>query len=68
MLQRLDYEDRTRKPEQVRAELDAALLVTSWGSPLRDPLGTSVTEPDAPWWWRGDEDASQAFMREMGVS
>lgn len=68
MLSRLDYgTDR-----DVRAELDDVLDVTAWQVPgtrthtyvrAREDVPTG-----APAWWHGDEEASQSFMREMGVN
>lgn len=70
MLQRLGPRDKNddRSEEQIRREFDNALGVKRWtvpGSPA-DP------EPErtdgAPDWWTDDEEASQSFLREMGVA
>lgn len=56
-----DYEDRRRT-------IDLTLGVASWPTPT-GPRRRPVDVPrDAPAWWLGDEEASQSFMREMGVS
>lgn len=66
----VEYPD-TQEGESVddaRRRIDHALGVQYWrvsrSSPEREP------EPDAtptPYWWTGDEDASQTFLHEMGV-
>lgn len=51
-----------------RAELDATLSTTSWRPTFEVDLGPrDDVPPGAPAWWRGDEEASQSFMREMGI-
>lgn len=56
-----DYEDRRRS-------LDLALGVTSWPGPVGVRPRRDPAIPDSvPDWWRGDEEASQSFLREMGI-
>jgi hypothetical protein len=49
-----------------RASIDNALGVSSWPGPVRQPRPPA--ESGAPAWWAGDEDASQSFLAEMGVT
>lgn len=55
-----------RNPGRPRRLLDQQLRVSEW----RVPGGAyrqRRTVPNAPSWWRGDEDASQTFLHAMGV-
>jgi len=53
--------------EQERARLDGILEIESWSQLL--PRPRPVQRPvDAPWWWRGDEDASASFIESMGIN
>ena len=59
--------------EAERANLDSALGVSIWPIPGRGtrrrvstPVQSEVPA-GAPTWWHGDEEASQSFLREMGV-
>lgn len=72
MLQRIGPRDKNddRSEDQIRREFDNSLGVGRWpvpGSAVSDvpeverPAGT----PD---WWTDDEEASQSFLREMGVA
>jgi len=60
--------------KNVRREVDSTLGTATWPVPRYDrrsqPKSVEVAEvPDgAPAWWHGDEEASQLFLREMGVS
>jgi len=66
IIDRLPYDHEN--PARYRQELDRALAVTTWPVP-----GTARAsrrrreEPRAPAWWEGDEEASQTFLRSMGV-
>lgn len=66
MVSQLDYDEERVSYEQARTEFDRLLQVEAWGSPLQ-PAPTVPAVSEGPWWWRGDEDASQSFLREMGV-
>lgn len=68
MLQRLDQgdEEDPNAAQGIRAEFDGQLGVTLWTSPLSPVILQLPTE--GPWWWRGDEEASSSFLREMGVN
>lgn len=49
-----------------RGELDAALGVAGWGTPLGRRY--MIERPEgAPLWYVGEEEASQSFLRAMGV-
>jgi hypothetical protein len=68
MLQRLIVHDGQTE-EQARARFDADLGVSAWALPGRDRRAPETqTDPGAPWWWHGAEDASQGFLASMGVN
>lgn len=61
---------------QVRSEterrVEALLHVNRWPRPgaemqPADHTAQPEAQDDAPWWWDGDEDASQSFLTSMGV-
>jgi hypothetical protein len=64
MLQRLDHDPKN--PTRARNTLDRQLEITSWKQPGGAYRQRQVV-PNAPSWWRGDEDASQTFLHAMGV-
>ncbi len=65
MVARLEPPDE-KENRDPRGELDRNLEVGSWRVPGWDGLAREL--PDgAPAWWRGDEEASQSFLRAMGV-
>lgn len=67
MCQRLESkEDEPESAAQQR--LDADLEVRLWQSPGQDAPRPVEAEEGAPWWWHGDEDASQAFLASQGVN
>lgn len=54
-----------------RGELDRALLVDQWAVPggvYIPPPPVTAPIPDVPDWWEGDEQASQEFLRAVGVT
>lgn len=54
--------------EQALVAFDNALNVRSWPSPGTDGTDPGVVrDPGMPDWWTDDEDASQSFLRSMGV-
>jgi hypothetical protein len=64
VIQRLSLPDKENTDP--RGDLDRALEVHAWHTP-----GTKKydrVDADAPAWWRGDEEATDAFLRGMGVS
>ncbi len=73
MVKRLDVEKEGQKPEDIRRSFDSKLGVSRWEHPL-SPLDKDDDEPEeqidpnAPWWWHGDEEASTTFLTSMGVN
>jgi hypothetical protein len=67
MVARLPYPDEKDHPDP-RSELDVPLMVNTWHVPGEQrPDVEGETVEGAPSWWRGDEEASQSFIREMGI-
>lgn len=64
MTTRLKVDDKN--PDRYRRELDNTLNVGAWNLPGGAYRQRQVV-PNAPHWWRGDEDASQTFLHAMGV-
>lgn len=65
MLQRLDYSDsENRNP---RTDFDNTMLINDWKVPgiIEEKLAVEI--PNAPDWWRGDEQASESFFKAMGI-
>lgn len=68
MLQRLsdDYdkpEGQRRTPEQIRQELDNALLVHAWRTPMGEGFEVDAhRDQNAPSWWVSDEEASGPWV------
>lgn len=50
-----------------RKDLDRLLGVARW-QPLGGTSRPSNVPDDAPVWWAGDEEASQSFLRGMGLT
>lgn len=68
MLTRLSVREN-EKPDTARKRFDGQLGVRNWalpGAPHKEPDQTR--DPKAPWWWEGAEDASQTFLKSMGVN
>lgn len=65
MISRLDYDED--RPERPRRELDQVLEVNDWRIPGLRSRPTTRRPEGAPYWWDGDEDASQSFLQAMGV-
>lgn len=70
MCERLEPQTKDEDPEVTRRRFDNELGVKRW---LRTDTETSryadaVTEPGAPWWWEGDEEASASFLAAQGVT
>lgn len=57
-----------QQPAAVRKQLDGMLAVRAWSVPGLD-TNTDFAPPDesVPWWWDGDEEASESFLAAMGV-
>lgn len=52
------------------AEVNRVLEVERWPTPLYRPQPRAPLPPEEEWapeWWAGDEEASQSFLRSMGV-
>lgn len=54
--------------EAAHIRLDTDLQVRQWRTPWQGTPETVVAEEGAPWWWAGDEDASQSFLVSQGVT
>lgn len=62
MTKRVPYE----KGRNLRKEFDNTLGVLSWAIPGKKIRHVTRT-PGAPAWWQDDEEASQSFLKSMGV-
>jgi hypothetical protein len=68
MLQRLNVREGQTE-EQARTRFDADLGTSAWALPGRERREMEQKPDDgAPYWWHGDEDASQSFLASMGVT
>lgn len=68
ILERLQPQDENEQPETTRRRVDDMLYVREWSTPGADPTPRADDVPDdAPFWWKGDEEASQSFLQSMGV-
>lgn len=69
MLQRLDYDQKDKTAKQVRAEFDDLLKTKIWRvSPAVETKREAANvDKSAPWWWEGEEEASESFLSAMGV-
>lgn len=67
MLQRLRVHDG-QSAEDARTVLDQTLSTAGWAVPGSGPKRVKARDPKAPWWWTGEEDASESFFKAMGVS
>lgn len=67
MLQRVRVHEG-QSAEDARKVLDSALSVTGWAVPGSGPKHVKQRDPKAPWWWTDEEDASDSFLKAMGVS
>lgn len=66
MVSRLPYPDKEH--EDPRQEyLDGPLEVAAWPLPGVSERQRSDVPDEAPAWWQGDVEASQSFLRAMGV-
>lgn len=65
MLRRLSP-GKGQTPEQARKALDGMLEVSGWASPGHEPR-RSPRDPGTPWWWESPEEASDSFLKSMGV-
>lgn len=72
-LQRLDYDQEGRKPEEIRRSFDREAGVAQWATPLTPREGEKaeprVTEDglSVPDWWTDEETESQTWLASQGV-
>lgn len=55
------------KWERTYEQLQSELGVLGWSTPGRPKIHYE-REEGAPAWWHGDEEASQGFLKQMGVT
>lgn len=68
MVQRVAVRDN-ETPDRARQRFDGQLGVRNWAGPGRTyQTPDRSRDPKAPWWWEGAEDASQSFLKSMGVN
>lgn len=67
MVQRLSVREN-EKPETARKRFDGQLSVRAWTTPGTEDKAPEPRDSRAPYWWDGDEDASQSFLTAMGVT
>jgi hypothetical protein len=68
MVQRLGVREN-ETPDRARKRFDGQLGVRNWALPGTEHQQPDQTrDPKAPWWWEGAEDASQTFLKSMGVN
>lgn len=69
MCERLDAGE-DEDPEAVRRRFDSDLSVKRWRRTPddTDKYAGAPVDPAAPWWWAGEEEASDSFLAAMGVS
>jgi hypothetical protein len=61
-------EPREGEPEEAaQKRLDSELSVHLWRVPGQAEPKPVEVEEGAPWWWNGEEDASQTFLAAQGV-
>jgi hypothetical protein len=66
MLEGLQAKEGQTMEDAVR-QFDAELLVSSWRVfPGQDEPDTGDRDPNAPYWWTSDEDASASFLAAVG--
>lgn len=57
------------EPEEAAyARLDSDLAVRRWVTPWQAAPEPVAVEEGAPWWWAGDEEASQSMLAAYGVT
>jgi len=69
MSQRLEIPSNATETEiqEIHKRFDNELGVSAWWTPGGISKPGDEIDPDAPLWWTGEEDASQSFLRSMGV-
>jgi hypothetical protein len=70
MVNRLDVGEG-QELEDARKQFDNQMGVKAWrmpGQAVRPEIEEALSDPAAPSWWLGEEDASQSFLQSMGVT
>ncbi|MDX2759136.1 hypothetical protein PV729_45160 [Streptomyces europaeiscabiei] len=68
MIARLPVREN-EQPDTARRRFDGQLGVRTWATPSTELKAPDpARDPKAPWWWDGAEDASQTFLKSMGVT
>jgi hypothetical protein len=67
MVQRLGVREN-ETPDRARKRFDGQLGVRNWAMPGTERQEPEPRDPKAPWWWDSAEDASQTFLKSMGVT
>ena len=67
MLKRLSPK-KGQTMDDARRALDQRLRVSSWGLPGLETVSQAEYDPSVPYWWGGAEEASQSFLKSMGVA
>lgn len=71
LLERLDIDEKG-STLAARNALDSELGISTWRTPFSRKMSGEHRQRQQqdlidPSWWHGDEEASQAFLRSMGV-
>ena len=66
MLDRLSPKEG-QSMQDARKMLDSMLGVSAWAAPGQGSRTEKPRDPDAPWWWDSPEEASDSFLKSMGV-
>jgi len=66
MTQRINVREG-QTAEAARRQFDGQLGVSSWAAPGRPMTEPEPRDAGAPWWWQGAEEASDSFLKSMGV-
>lgn len=67
MLQRVKVREG-QSAENARKTFESMLGVGGWATPGIERRTVAPRDPKAPWWWTDDEDASDSFLKSMGVT
>lgn len=69
MCERLEPKTENEDPEVTRKRFDSSLSVKRWRITADhvDKYAGAPVDEAAPWWWEGDEEASDSFLEAMGV-
>lgn len=54
--------------DDARRMLDSMLGVPGWALPGQETRSVPSRDPSAPWWWESAEEASDSFLKSMGVA